>query len=255
MENLFDLSGRVALVTGGGRGIGREIARTLANAGADIAIAEYIHENGEDCCHEIEGVGRRALALETDVRDSASVDATVSKVIDHFGQIDILVNNAGIAQHKPAEEITDEEWLNMMAVNLNGVFWCCRAVGRHMLERSKGSIVSIASMSGHIANKPQPQSHYNTAKAAVIMLTKSLAFEWAERGVRVNSVSPGYIGTEMTKRSLSRKELSDVWLEMTPMKRVGTPADIAHAVWYLASDAASFATGTDILVDGGYTVL
>ena len=143
----------------------------------------------------------------------------------------------------------------MMAVNLNGVFWCCRAVGKHMLARGKGSIVSIASMSGHIANKPQEQSHYNTSKAAVIMLTKSLAFEWASRGVRVNCVSPGYIGTEMTKASLSRKELSDIWLDMTPMGRVGEPKDIAHAVWYLASDAASFATGTDLVVDGGYTVL
>ena len=255
MENLFDLSGRVALITGGGRGIGREIARTLAHAGANIAVGEFIAENGEDAAHEIMNMGRDALAVQTDVRDSQSVNAMVAQVLDHFGQIDILVNNAGIAQHRPAEEINDEEWQNMMAVNLNGVFWCCRAVGGHMLQRGKGAIVNIASMSGHIANKPQKQSHYNTAKAAVIMLTKSLAFEWAERGVRVNSVSPGYIGTEMTKASLSRTELSSVWLEMTPMKRVGAPADIAHAVWYLASDAASYATGTDLLVDGGYTVL
>lgn len=255
MQNLFDLTGRVALITGGGRGIGREIARTLANAGANIAIGEYIAENCDSCAEEIRIMGRESLAVQTDVRDSRSVDAMVEQVIARFGQIDILVNNAGIAQHKPSEEITDEEWLNMMAVNLNGVFWCCRAVGRHMLARGKGAIVSIASMSGHIANKPQKQSHYNTAKAAVIMLTKSLAFEWADRGVRVNCVSPGYIGTEMTKNSLSRRELADVWLEMTPMKRVGEPQDIAHAVWYLASDASAFATGTDLVVDGGYTVL
>jgi NAD(P)-dependent dehydrogenase (short-subunit alcohol dehydrogenase family) len=255
MQNLFDLTDRVAIVTGGGRGIGREIARTLAQAGAHIAVADYIAENGTEAAEEVRGMGREALAVQTDVRDSASVETMAQQVENQFGRIDILVNNAGIAQHKPAEDITDEEWLNMMAVNLNGVFWCCRAVGRRMLARGSGSIVSIASMSGHIANKPQPQSHYNTAKAAVIMLTKSLAFEWAERGVRVNSVSPGYIGTEMTKSSLSRPELSSVWLEMTPMKRVGEPRDIAHAVWYLASDAASFATGTDLIVDGGYTVL
>ncbi len=255
MDNLFDLTGRVALVTGGGRGIGHEIVQTLANAGATIAIGEYIAENGDACAELVRGLGREALAVQADVRDSRSVDAMVARVMAQFGQIDILVNNAGIAQHKPAEEMSDEEWLNMLAVNLNGVFWCCRAVGRHMLERGKGAIVSIASMSGHIANTPQKQSHYNTAKAGVIMLTKSLAFEWADRGVRVNCVSPGYIGTEMTRNSLSRRELADVWLAMTPMRRVGEPRDIAHAVWYLASDAAAFATGTDLVVDGGYTVL
>ncbi|MBZ0289704.1 MAG: SDR family oxidoreductase, partial [Anaerolineae bacterium] len=165
----------------------------------------------------------------------------------------ILVNNAGIAQHIPAEETTDDIWLNMMNVNLNGTFWGCRAVGRHMLERGSGAIVNIASMSGSIVNKPQPQAAYNVSKAGVIMLTKSLAAEWAGRGVRVNSVSPGYIGTEMTKVAFQNKAMADVWMEMTPMRQMGEPGDVAHAVWYLASDAARFATGTDLIVDGGYT--
>lgn len=253
MQNLFDLSGKNALVTGGGRGIGREIAQTLANAGANVAIAELDPNTANEAAEFIRSLGRESLAIQTDVRDSASVENMAQQTIAHFGHIDILVNNAGIAQNTPAEDIGDAEWLNMMAVNLNGVFWCCRSIGRHMLARGSGAIVSIASMSGHIVNKPQEQAHYNVSKAGVIMLTKSLAAEWATRGVRVNCVSPGYIGTEMTKASMNRPERSSVWLEMTPMHRVGKPTEIAHAVWYLASDASAFATGTDLVVDGGYT--
>jgi NAD(P)-dependent dehydrogenase (short-subunit alcohol dehydrogenase family) len=149
--------------------------------------------------------------------------------------------------------MSDAEWLNVVQVNLNGVFWCCRSAGQRMLAQGAGSIVNIASMSGHIVNKPQEQSGYNAAKAGVIMLTRSLAAEWATRGVRVNSVSPGYIATAMTQGSRNTPALYNTWLEMTPMGRVGEPTDVAHAVWYLASDAAQFATGTDLIVDGGYT--
>lgn len=253
IRNLFDLSGRVALVTGAGRGIGREIALTLARAGADIAIAEIETDAAGDCLDAISALGRRVTLIATDVRQSSSVDTMADAAISTFGHIDILVNNAGIARNTPAEATPDEEWLNIIDVNLNGVFWCCRAVGRHMLERGSGAIVNIASMSGSIVNKPQPQAAYNASKAAVIMLTKSLAAEWAGRGVRVNCVSPGYIGTEMTKMGMNNQEWKRTWLEMTPMGRVGEPAEIAHAVWYLASGAASFATGTNLTVDGGYT--
>jgi len=250
--NLFDLTGRVAIVTGAGRGIGREIARTLARAGADIAVAE-IEANIGDCLDEIRALGRRAMLVPTDVRQVPSVEAMAAQVVAQFGKIDILVNNAGIARNTPAEDTPDEEWLNIVDVNLNGVFWCCRAVGRHMLARGSGAIVSIASMSGSVVNKPQPQAAYNASKAAVVMLTKSLAAEWAGRGLRVNCVSPGYIGTEMTKRGMNNEAWKRTWLEMTPMARVGEPTEIAHAVWYLASDAARFATGTNLIVDGGYT--
>jgi NAD(P)-dependent dehydrogenase (short-subunit alcohol dehydrogenase family) len=254
MNNLFDLTDRVAVVTGGGQGIGREIVRTLAKAGAHIAIAEKNLTTGEDAASEVQGIGRKSLAVETDVRDPNSVEAMVGRTLEQFGQIDILVCNAGIALNVPSETATVEEWNRVLGVNLFGVIWCCTAVGRHMLERGKGAIVNIASMSGSIVNKPQPQAGYNVSKAGVIMLTKSLAGEWATRGVRVNSVSPGYIGTEMLNKGL--KEYPDwgkVWLEMTPMGRLGTPTDVAHAVWYLASDAAAYATGTDLIVDGGYT--
>ena len=249
----FDLSGQTALITGAGRGIGLATARKLAAAGADIIIAEYIVENGQRAAAEIEAMGRESMFIEVDVRRPESVNRMAAAALEAFPQIDILVNNAGIAQSVNAEDSTDEEWLNMMDVNLNGVFWCCRAVGRHMLARGSGAIVSIASMSGMIVNKPQPQAAYNASKAAVILLTKSLAAEWAGRGVRVNCVSPGYIGTDMTLESFSMPERKRTWLEMTPMGRVGEPDDIASAALYLASPAAKFATGTNLVVDGGYT--
>jgi len=253
MDNPFNLKDRIALITGAGRGIGREIARTLAKAGAAIAVAEFDAETGREAAQEIEGLGCQAVFLQVDVRDPASVASLVEQALKRFGPIDILVNNAGVAFNTPAEATSDEEWRQVMDVNLNGVFWCCRAVGKQMLERGKGAIVNIASMSGMIVNKPQPQAHYNVSKAGVIMLTKSLAAEWASRGVRVNAVLPGYIGTEMTRRGMSNPEWYRAWLELTPLGRVGEPSEIAHAVWYLASDAASFATGTNLVVDGGYS--
>ncbi len=254
MQNRFDLTGRVAVVTGGGRGIGREIARTLANAGANIVIGELDPANGEDSASEMRTLGREALAFPTDVRDPQNVEAMTQAAMDKFGKIDILVSNAGIARHYPAEDTPDDIWLDVININLNGVYWCCRSVGRRMLERGSGAIVNIASMSGSIVNNPQPQAAYNASKAAVIMLTKSLAAEWAGRGVRVNSVSPGYTASEMTKQAITRvQDWYKIWMDMTPMKRMGEPDEIAHAVWYLASDAASFATGTDLIVDGGYT--
>ncbi len=249
----FDLTGQTALITGAGRGIGLATARRLAAAGADVIIAEYIVENGERAAAEIEGMGRKSLFIKVDVRHSDSVNRMAEAALGAFSQIDILVCNAGIAQAVKAEECSDEDWLNMMAVNLNGVFWCCRAIGRHMLERGSGAIVNTASMSGMISNTPQPQSHYNAAKAGVILLTKSLAGEWAGRGLRVNCVSPGYIGTDMTAEGMSNTDWYPKWLSMTPQGKVGAPEDVAAAIYYLASPAAKFTTGSNLVVDGGYT--
>lgn len=250
----FDLTGRVAVVTGGGRGIGLAVTETLAGAGAAVAIAELSGMAGERAAAAVREAGRDAMAVATDVRDPRSVEAMVERVTQRFGRIDILVNNAGIARNTPAESTSEDEWREVLEVNLNGVFWCCRSVGNRMLARGSGAIVSLASMSGTIVNKPQPQAAYNASKAAVIMLTKSLAAEWADRGVRVNCVSPGYIETEMTRTGLTEPAWRSTWLEMTPLGRVGQPLEIARAVWFLASDAASFATGTDLIIDGGYSV-
>lgn len=253
-ETPFRLAGRVALVTGGGQGIGLEIVRTLAAAGADVGIADLNPATAGAAAREVEGLGRRALAVRTDVADPASVEASVAAVTDTLGPIDVLANNAGICINKPALELSDDDWLGLMAVNLNGVFWMSRAVGRRMVARGRGAIVNIGSMSGSIVNWPQPQAAYNASKAAVIHLTKSLASEWAASGVRVNSVSPGYIGTEMTKLGMATPGWGETWLARSPMARLGEPIDVARAVLYLASDAAAFATGTDLIVDGGYTI-
>lgn len=247
-NNGFSLQDRVAVVTGGGRSLGLEISRTLCNAGADVVVAEVNAEAGTEAAEELGGT-----FVRTDVTDPASVREMVAAVLESHGRIDVLVNNAGIAQNVPSEEATDEDWRKVMSVNLDGVFWCCREVGKAMLERGSGSIVNIASMSGMVSNYPQPQAAYNAAKAGVITLTKSLAGEWAQRGVRVNAVSPGYIRTNMTAGGMDNQEWYKVWLEMTPMGRVADPTEIAPAALFLASDASSFTTGTNLVVDGGYT--
>jgi len=253
--NEFDLHGRRAIVTGAGRGIGREIATTFAEAGATVAVADIDGEQADEVARELRAATDRPhVAFEVDVTDAGLVRRLAEEATQRLGGVDILVNNAGIARHTPAEELTDADWNAVIAVNQTGAFNCARAFGRQMLEAGRGSIVNIASMSGLIVNKPQPQVAYNASKAGVIMLTKSLAAEWADRHVRVNAVSPGYIGTEMTKVGLANEAWGSVWLEMTLVGRLGDPRDIALAVRYLASDAAKFVTGTNLVVDGGYTL-
>lgn len=250
----YDLSGRVAVVTGGGRGIGREIATALAEAGAAIVVAEIDPGTGAEAAAALVAAGRGAEFVQLDVTRPDEVERAAAQIAARHGQIDILVAAAGIAFNTPAQETPDEEWRKVIDLNLNGVFWCNRAFGRVMLRAGQGSIVNIGSMSGIIANKPQPQAHYNASKAAVHMLTKSLAAEWAPHGVRVNAVAPTYIETEMTRRGMSNPEWHRTWLEMTPMQRVGQPSEIASVVLFLVSDAASLMTGSVVVVDGGYTV-
>lgn len=249
MTDLFALNGRNAIVTGGAQGIGEAIVLALRDAGARVFICDINPDVGKASAerHGVEFVA-------ADVTDPDSVDAAFEHVVSSAGSVDVAVNNAGIVHNHPSEDLDPEDWRRVMSVNLDGVFYSCRAAGRRMLAQGSGSIINTGSMSGHISNHPQPQSAYNAAKAGVIHLTKSLAGEWAARGVRVNSISPGYVGTEMTKRGMSNEEWRRVWIEGTPMNRVAEPGEIAPAVVFLASDASSYCAGTDLVVDGGYTV-
>jgi NAD(P)-dependent dehydrogenase (short-subunit alcohol dehydrogenase family) len=250
----FRVDGQVAVVTGGGQGIGFACAQAMGEAGARVVVAELMPERVENAVAQLRKLGIEAEGAPLDVTDSGAVEALAERVEKEQGGASILVNNAGIAiSDVRAEDTTDEHWRKHMAVNVDGLFWCCRSFGKRMLAQGKGSIVNIGSMSGFIVNKPQPQSFYNASKAAVHHLTKSLAAEWGARGVRVNAVAPTYIATPLTVFGMENKAMYDVWLEMTPMRRVGQPEEIASTVLFLASDAASLLTGSIVLADGGYT--
>ncbi len=252
IKELFDLTEKAALVTGSARGIGRACAEGLAEFGAAVAIADLHEENLNNTVAEMtEAYEVQVEGIVCDVTKAAEVTGMVGRVLRVLGKIDILVNSVGIVILKAAEEMKEEEWRKVIDTNLTGTFLCCQEVAKRMIPAGGGAIVNIASMSAHIVNRPQDQVSYNTSKAGMIHMTRSMAAEWAEDNIRVNTVSPGYTLTEMTQ---TVPEYHEGWRGLIPMKRLCEPEELVGGVIYLVSDAASYTTGHDLVIDGGYTL-
>lgn len=249
---LFDLSGNVALVTGAGSGIGQRIAVGLAQCGADVALLDRRTDGGlADTAAEIAETGRRSLSLAVDVTDAEALADAVARVEAELGPLSLAVNAAGIANANPAEEMAVDQYQTLMDINLKGVFLSCQAEARAMLAHGRGAIVNIASMSGVIVNRGLSQAHYNASKAGVIHMSKSLAMEWVARGIRVNTISPGYTATPMNTRP-EMVHQTKLFEEQTPMGRMARPDEMVGPTVFLLSNAASYVTGVDLLVDGGF---
>jgi NAD(P)-dependent dehydrogenase (short-subunit alcohol dehydrogenase family) len=252
----FRLDGQTAIVTGGNRGIGREIADTMADVGADIVVANRDEKTGRDAADEIaDEHGVETLWVGTDVADEDSVQEMVEETVATFGTVDVLVNNAGVVSRYPAEDLSVEEFRRVLDINLTGLFICSKYAGQVMIDDGGGSIVNVSSISGIIANYPQEQAHYNASKAAVDGFMTQLASEWGTYGIRVNNINPGYIATEMVKEvTRTQPELAETWKSNMVFDEFAGPEAIAPLAVYLASDASSYMTGERIVIDGGYTV-
>lgn len=248
------LDGKAIFVTGGARGIGKSVATAFAEAGANLAIVDVDIDEAQKTAKELaDNHGIKAIAIKTDVTDPEQVDAMVAEVVAEFGKLDVAFCNAGICINAPAEEMTFAQWKKVIDINLTGIFLTAQAAGKVMLKQGHGSIINTASMSGHIVNVPQPQCAYNASKAGVILLTKSMAVEWAKTGVRVNCISPGYIGTELITNDPNLTSLIAEWEGLSPMGRIGKPEELQSICVYLAGDTCPFTTGSDIIVDGAFS--
>lgn len=255
LQELFSLNGKVTLVTGGGRGIGQVICRELARSGADIAI--FSRSGAAETVKLIESEGGRALDIIADATNETSVKQGMEKIIEVYGRLDIVVNNAGVCYHKDAFEASVKEWRECLDINLTGEYIVCREAARVMIAHGlKGSMVNIASMSGHIVNIPQCQAAYNASKAGVIHMTKSLAIEWIDKGIRVNSISPGYVATPMSvDPDFVEPELMAAWQPLFPLRRMAKPEELCGAIIWLCSESAGYTTGADIIIDGAYSIV
>jgi NAD(P)-dependent dehydrogenase (short-subunit alcohol dehydrogenase family) len=250
----FRLDGRTVIVTGGARGIGFAVAELCASAGADIAIIDMLEEQGRASAERLATSSNRKVQFyAADLRDWVKVEDTVSTIAQDFGQIHVLMNCIGIGPNTDVLQISPQEWQNVMNVNVNAQFYVAQAVAKTMVQSGGGNIVSIGSNSGIIVDRPQPQAHYNASKAAVHQMIKSMAVELAPHNIRVNAVAPGFVITDMTRDAIESSGWLETWQHNTPMARLARPDEIAYAMLYLASDAASYVTGSILVVDGGYT--
>jgi 2-deoxy-D-gluconate 3-dehydrogenase len=247
----FRLDEQVALVTGASRGIGADLAKLLAAAGARVAVAARDLTALEDLASAIEADGGSALPVVMDVTRVDEIRTAVEKVHRHFGRLDVLVNNAGLGANHPAEDITEADWDDMMSVNLRGLFFCCQAAGRLMLEQGSGRVINMSSQAGVVGIRDH--AVYSASKGGVNLLTKVLALEWSHRGVTVNAIAPTFIHTPGTAARLDDPEYLEGVLDRLPIGRVGTTTDVAGAVIYLASPAGAMVSGHVLLVDGGWT--
>ena len=252
IQDLFRLDGKVALVTGGTRGIGLGIVEALAEAGAHVIVSSKVPK--PDVIARLKAAGHSIDYLQADMQDAAAPAKLVADATAIAGRLDILVNNAGVAQHGDTHSFTEANYRRLMDINVDAVFRACQAALVPMRKQQSGVILNIGSISGYISNIPQPQAAYNASKAAVHMLTKSIASDYAAEGIRANAIAPGYIDTDMTAGGFANPEWSPVWRGMTPMPKVGTPEDIGAAALYLCSAASSYVTGEVLVIDGGYTI-
>jgi NAD(P)-dependent dehydrogenase (short-subunit alcohol dehydrogenase family) len=248
----FDLTGRTAVVTGSTRGLGRAFARALAEAGAAVVVVGRDADAAAEVEQELVALGASVQVVLADVTQRADIERLLAEATARFGRVDVLVNNAGTCIHKPALEVTDDEWRSVMNVNVDGLWIASQVFGRHMIEAGGGTIVNVGSMSASIVNRPQWQPAYNASKAAVHHLTRSLAAEWAPLGVRVNAIAPGYMHTDMAP--IHEPRFQRYWIEDAPQQRAGEPDELGPAMVFLASDASSFMTGSVLTIDGGYSV-